>query len=189
MRKPRALGALVLLALGTGAWAQQAKPAPAPATAAARPSLVLETAKGTFEIELLPAVAPKSVEQVLRLVRKGFYRGLRFHRSELSLVQIGDPRSRDMSWRDAWGATSSGSPVGVAEMSPTVKHVRGTVAMANAGDARYSDSQFYIMKRPSPSLDGKYTIIGRVTAGMEVVDKLEVADVLKNIYVKGEGPK
>ena len=186
MRNLIVVVAVWAVAIGAGPAGHQARsaaPPPGP------PVLVLETAKGTIEIELSPADAPKTVEQVLRLVRKGFYRGLRFHRAEASLVQIGDPRSRDMSWRDSWGRESSGSPVGVAEVSKRLKHVRGTVAMANSGDPAYSDSQFYIMKRPSPSLDGKYTIIGHVTTGMAVVDQLAVADVLKNIYVKGEGPK
>jgi peptidylprolyl isomerase len=178
--------AVSIVVTGVTPAADQARSA---AAAPAPPVLVLETAKGTIEIELAPAEAPKTVEQVLRLVRKGFYRGLRFHRVQASLVQIGDPRTRDMSGRDSWGNQSSGSPVGVAEISKRLKHVRGTVAMANSGDPAYSDSQFYIMKTPSPSLDGKYTIIGHVTTGMAVVDKIEAADILKNIYVKGEGPK
>jgi peptidylprolyl isomerase len=181
--------AATAISLAAGIAGPAAHQARSAATPPGPPVLVLETAKGTIEIQLAPAEAPKTVEQVLRLVRKGFYRGLRFHRAQASLVQIGDPRSRDMSWKDSWGSQSSGSPVGVAEISKRLKHVRGTVAMANSGDPAYSDSQFYIMKTASPSLDGKYTIIGHVTTGMAVVDKIEVADVLKNIYVKGEGPK
>ena len=58
------------------------------------------------------------------------------------------------------------------------------------GDARYADSQFYIMKTVSPSLDGKYAVVGRVVAGMDVVDKLQKRDVLKNVTLKtGAAPK
>jgi len=94
-----------------------------------------------------------------------------------------------MSYQAYWGTGGSGQPIGVAEISKKHTHVRGTVAMAHSGDPRYADSQIYIMKAASPSLDGKYTIIGQVTLGMEVVDKLQVPDILKNAYLKGEGPK
>lgn len=175
-----ALGAIALAVAGLGA---QPKPA------AALPVIALDTARGSIEIEVWPGEAPKSVAHILELVRKGFYRGLRFHRVEASLVQVGDPKSRDVSWREWWGREGSGNPVGVAEISKTRKHVRGTVGLANIGNAAWSDSQFYIMKAAGPSLDGKYTVIGRVTKGMEVVDRLQVADILKLASIKGEAPK
>ena len=109
---------------------------------------------------------------------------------EASLVQVGDPQSRNVATEAYWGTVSSGTPIGVAEISNKHKHVRGAVGMAYAGgDARYADSQFYIMKSASPSLDGRYTIVGRVVSGMDVVDKLQKRDVLKNVTVKGAVPK
>jgi peptidylprolyl isomerase len=89
-----------------------------------------------------------------------------------------------MTQLPAWGSGNSGVPIGVAEISPKYKHVRGTVALANVGDPKYSDSQIYIMKSASPSLDGKYTIIGQVTKGMDVVDKIEKTDQIKNVTIK-----
>ena len=154
------------------------------------PTLVADTVKGSIEIELYPADAPKSVAHVLDLVRKGFYRGLRFHRVEASLVQVGDPNSRNMTMRDWWGREGSGSPVGVAEISKRLRHFRGTVGLANTGSPALSDSQFYIMKvNTASSLDGKYTIVGHVTKGMDVVDRIEVADILRLVTIKGETAK
>jgi cyclophilin family peptidyl-prolyl cis-trans isomerase len=163
--------------------ARQTKPA-----AAAAPILVLETVKGTIEISFFPAEAPKSVEHIVALVRNSnsIYRGQRFHRVEPSLVQFGDPRSRDMTLKAYWGTSGSGKAINAFEVSKKRQHVRGTVGLGHAGNPMAADSQLYIMKRASPSLDGKYAIIGQVTAGMAVVDKIEVADSIKNAYLKGE---
>lgn len=188
-----AMAAIVLSAISLSTWTglagQRAGTPPAVPPAAALPGFVMETAKGTIEIELFAADAPKSVEHLLVLFRRGFYRGLRFHRVETSLVQIGDPLTRDMSRQAYWGSGNSGNPIGVAEISKRHTHVRGTVALGHGGDARYADSHIYIMKRASPSLDGKHTIVGRVVRGMAVVDKLEVTERVVNAYVRGEGPK
>ncbi len=154
-----------------------------------KPVLVIETAKGSIEIELFAAEAPKSVAQIVALVRRSFYRGQRFHRVTPSLAQVGDPKSRDMTYRDHWGTSGSGTPINAFEVSKKRTHQRGTVGIAHAGNPMAADSQIYIMKAASPSLDGKHAIIGQVTAGMATVDKIAVADVIKNAYLKGEGPK
>jgi peptidylprolyl isomerase len=172
-----------VIGLGASALGGQAKPA-------AGPVVVLETVKGTIEIELFPAEAPKSTAHLLGLVRQGFYRGQRFHRVTPGLVQVGDPASRNVAMEAYWGTGSSGHPIGAAEISKKWAHLRGSVGLAYSGtDARFADSQFYIMKAPSPSLDGKYAVVGRVVQGMDVVDKIQRTDVLKNVYIKGEGPK
>ena len=165
--------------------------APAKAAPAAGPTLVMEMAKGTIEIELFTKDAPKSTAHILMLVRKNFYRGLRFHRVESSLVQIGDPGTRSYANEASWGSYSYGEPIGVSEIPKGRLHVRGAVGLAypTGADGRLSDSQFYIMKTASPSLNGKYAVIGHVTKGMEVVDKIARGDAVKNAYVKGEGPK
>ena len=172
--------------------AQTAKPAaPKPAAAPAAkagpaPVIVLDTAKGTIEIETFSEDAPKTVQHILALVKKNFYNGMRFHRAEENfLVQVGDPQSRDMSREAWWGrGPGSGSPIGVSEITKKRRHVAGTVAMAHVGDPKLADSQFYIIIQPRPGLDGKYTIFGRVTSGMEVVKKLKRADILKKASVK-----
>ena len=153
----------------------------------AGPVIVLETSKGNIEFETYPEEAPKTVAQVLALVKRNFYNGQRFHRAEtgFGLVQIGDPQSRNMLMREYWGRAGSGKPIGVAEITKKRRHVRGAVAIAYPGtDPKSADSQFYIMKDGSPSLNGKYALIGRVRAGMPVVDTLKVADVLKQASIK-----
>jgi peptidyl-prolyl cis-trans isomerase B (cyclophilin B) len=168
-----------ILAVATALSGQQAKPAPA-----ANPVLVFETAKGTMEIELFASEAPKSVEHILGLMKRGVYRGQRFHRVTASLVQWGDPQSRDMTKKDYWGSGNVGSPIGVFEWSKKRSHVRGAVGLAHAGNPIGADSQLYIMKTASPGLDGKHAIIGRVTTGMAVVDKIAVADLIRNATVR-----
>jgi cyclophilin family peptidyl-prolyl cis-trans isomerase len=179
--------------------AQPAKPvaSPAPKTAAAPspgagPIVVVETVKGTFEFETYPDEAPKTVEHVLGLVNRNFYTGLRVHRRVAGfVVQFGDPQTRDMSKRDLWGwgtASGSGRPVGVAEFSKKRLHVRGAVGMAHAGDAKEGDSQIYVvLGEGTPSitaLNGQHTVFGKVIAGMDVVAKLDVTDVIRRISVK-----
>jgi cyclophilin family peptidyl-prolyl cis-trans isomerase len=158
---------------------------PAQKSAGAGPVIVLETVKGTIEFETYPDEAPKTVGRIIELAKKNFYNGLRFHRAEPKfLIQIGDPTTRDMSRRSWWGRAGSGKPIGVAEITKKRRHTRGAVAMAHSGSAREGDSQFYILRRAAPELDGKYTVFGRVIAGMEVVDKIEEADILKKASVK-----
>lgn len=152
--------------------------------AAGNPVLVLDTSKGTIEIELLRQAAPKTVEYIIGLVNRNFYRGLRFHRAERTLVQIGDPNSRNVTRRNIWGQTGTTPTVGVLEAARGVSHTRGAVGLAHSGNAEYASSQFYIMKVASPSLDGKYTVFGRVRSGMDVVDRIAFEDVLKLATVK-----
>lgn len=164
---------------------------PAPPTRAeqtspgAGPVVVLETAKGTIEIETYPEDAPKTVANFLELVKKNFYNGLRFHRAEANfLVQIGDPKSRDVSLSEWWGRYGSGKPIGVAEITKKRRHGRGAVGMAHTGSAKDADSQFYITLRAAPELDSKFAVFGQVIKGQEVVAKIQKSDVLKKASVR-----
>jgi cyclophilin family peptidyl-prolyl cis-trans isomerase len=173
----------------TGAHAQS-KPAPTPpkpatAAAPAGPVIVMETAKGTIEFETYPQEAPKTVARIIELVKKGFYNGLRFHRTEPGFViQVGDPKTRDMSLRDYWGSTGSGIPIGVSEISKKRLHGRGAVAMAHSGSAKDADSQFYITLRAAPELNGKHAVFGRVIKGLDVAAQIKRTDVLKKVSVR-----
>ena len=169
----------LVLAGSASAWPVSAGPVQTP-----NPTLVLDTAKGTIEIELLRSDAPKSVDYIVALVKKNFYRGLRFHRAERALVQVGDQASRDMTKKAWWGRSVYTPTVGVAEISQKLIHVRGVVGLAHSGNAVNANSQFYIMKESNSSLNGKYTIIGRVRVGMPVVDTLQIGDVLKLATIK-----
>jgi cyclophilin family peptidyl-prolyl cis-trans isomerase len=178
-------GVMVLVAFVVSGLALSAR------QAATNPILVLDTANGVIEIELFRDAAPKSVDYIIDLVQKNFYRGLRFHRAERSLVQIGDAQSRDVSRKAYWGRNVHTPTIGVAEISKKLSHVRGSVGLAYAqgGTPEGANSQFYIMKEASPSLNGKYAIIGKVRAGMVVVDNLQVGDVLKQASIKAAAPK
>ena len=152
----------------------------------AGPVIVVDTVKGTFQFETYPNEAPKSVEHILGLVKRNFYNGMRIHRQIPGfIVQFGDPLSRDLSKQESWGTGGSFNIVGVGEPSPKRTHVTGAVAMAYPGkDPRQADSQMYIMLAPRHSLDGDYTVIGQVIAGMDVVQKLVKGDIIRRVSVK-----
>jgi cyclophilin family peptidyl-prolyl cis-trans isomerase len=151
----------------------------------AGPVIVLETVKGTIEIETYPEEAPKTVARIVELVNKNFYNGLRFHRGAPDFViQVGDPVTRDMSRIDWWGRQGSGKSIGVAEITKKRKNGLGAVGMGHAGSAKDADSQFYITRRVAPELDGKYTVFGKVLKGMDAVNKIQKGDILKRAYVK-----
>ena len=157
------------------------------ASPGAGPVIVLETAKGNIEFETYPEEAPKTVAQIVALVKRNFYNGLRFHRVEarLGLVQIGDPQTRNMLLRESWGRAASGKPIGAAEITRKRRHVRGAVAMAYPGtDPRNADCQFYIVLKARPELDAKYTVFGKVITGLDVIDQIRRSDVLKKASIK-----
>ena len=152
------------------------------------PVVVVETAKGSFEIELFPEDAPKSVAHVIDLVKRGFYDGQRVHRAlPRFLVQWGDPRSRDTAQESEWGrgaAASSGTAVGAAELSKKRPHTKGAVGLAHPGNPAQADSQIYVTLADRPELNGRYTVIGRVNAGDEVPARLERGDLILRMSVR-----
>src|SRR4051812_29260248 len=179
--------ACLLTALSLAASIAMAAPAStgAQTSPGAGPVIVLDTAKGVIEIETYPEDAPKTVAAILDLVKKGFYNGLRFHRAEANfLVQIGDPKSRDMSLREWWGRYGSGKPIGVSEITKKRRNIKGAVGMAHTGSAKDADSQFYITLRAAPELDAKFAVFGHVIKGLDVAAKLQKADVLKKASVR-----
>jgi peptidyl-prolyl cis-trans isomerase B (cyclophilin B) len=181
----RFVGAMVVvlgLVVGTTAraGAGQTKAPAGPAN----PVLVFDTLKGSFEIELFQSEAPKSVEHILDLMKRNFYRAQRFHRVTANLVQFGDPQSRDMSKEAYWGTGGSGRTIGVFELSKKRSNVRGSVGLAHGGQPTLADSQLYIDKTDQSGNDGKYAIVGRVSTGMAVVDKLVKTDIIKDARIK-----
>ena len=130
--------------------------------------LLMDLKDGRVVIELRPDLAPKHVERIKTLARQGFYDGTPFHRViEGFMAQGGDPT----------GTGTGGSPLPnlPAEFSPPAKarFIRGTCGMARTQDPNSANSQFFIMFAPAASLDGQYTIWGRVISGMEAVDKIK----------------
>ena len=154
----------------------------------AGPVIVVETSKGTFELETYPADAPKTVAHIVELVKRGFYDGQRVHRALPGfLVQWGDPKSRDLS-RDAdWGRgadASSGTPIGASEIRKKRLHTRGAVAVAHQGNPALADNQIYVTLANRPDLNNRYTVFGHVIAGDDVPSRLERGDLIRKVYVK-----
>ncbi len=158
----RILAFVLALALAAGAGFAQAQKADPENT------LILELKTGRVMIALRPDIAPKHVEQVKRLVREGFYDGLKFHRViDGFMAQTGDPRGD--------GTGGSKYPDLPAEFSK-VPFERGVVGAARTADPNSANSQFFIVFDAAPHLNGQYTVWGRVVEGMEHVDKIKRGD-------------
>jgi peptidyl-prolyl cis-trans isomerase B (cyclophilin B) len=130
--------------------------------------------KGKFRISLAVKEAPLTVSNFVNLASHKFYDGLTFHRViQDFMAQGGDP--------DGNGTGGPGYKF-EDEISSGLKHERGVISMANSGP-NTNGSQFFITFGPQPHLDGKHTVFGKVTQGMEVVDTLQKGDVIKNVKI------
>lgn len=158
------------------------------ASQSAAPVIVVETTKGTFEIETYPDEAPKTVAHIVDLVKQGFYDGQRVHRALPGfLVQWGDPRSKDVARQADWGLgqeASSGAPIGASEITKKRTHVKGAVGVAHQGNPARADSQLYVTLADRPDLNGRYTVFGLVVSGEDVPSQLERGDLVRRMYVK-----
>jgi peptidyl-prolyl cis-trans isomerase B (cyclophilin B) len=124
----------------------------------------MQTNHGAIELELFAADAPATVENFTKLARDGFYDGVVFHRVIRDfMVQGGDPT----------GTGSGGPGYKFADEFNSHKIVRGALAMANAGPNTNGSQFFIVTAEACPWLDGKHTVFGEVTSGMDVVDKIE----------------
>jgi peptidyl-prolyl cis-trans isomerase B (cyclophilin B) len=156
--------------------APAAKPAPftTPLTAAemSNKQAVVETSLGSFIVDLRPDLAPNHVGYFMKLARDGAYSGTTFHRVlALAIVQGGDPLSKDPAKAKLYG--TGGLGVLKPEFSATEHATRGAVAaVLRPNDADSGGSQFFVCVTDQPALDGKYTIFGRVSEGMDVVQKI-----------------
>jgi cyclophilin family peptidyl-prolyl cis-trans isomerase len=149
------LVALLTLALPAAAQAPKTDP---------ENTLIIELKSGRVTIQLRPDLAPRHIERVKELARAGFYNGIVFHRViEGFMAQTGDPTGT--------GRGGSGRPRLPAEFSPT-QFERGAVGAARGPDPNSADSQFFIVYRHSPHLNGQYTYWGRVVDGMSHVDQI-----------------
>jgi peptidylprolyl isomerase len=144
-------------------------------------AIVIDTTKGRVVIKLRPDIAPKHAERIKQLARDGYYNNVPFHRViEGFMAQTGDGKNFN-------GTGGSKYPNLPSEFS-SVPFKRGIVGMARTSDPNSANSQFFIMFNDGPSLNGQYTVIGEVVAGMDVVDKLKrgepVADPDKMVKVQ-----
>ena len=166
LNRRRFSAALPLVALAGTASAQGAKD-----------TMVITTKDGKITIKLRPDLAPKHVAQIKKLVGEKFYDGIVFHRViDGFMAQTGDPTGT--------GTGGSKLPNIPAEFTSTT-FKRGTLGMARSSSPDSANSQFFICLADASFLDNKYTVVGEVTSGMEVVDKIKKGSKADNGTVTG----
>ncbi len=135
-------------------------------------TIYLDTRDGRVTIKLRPDLAPKHVERIETLARRHFYDGIVFHRViDGFMAQAGDPTGTGTSGSELFDLK--------AEFTDT-PFKRGTLGMARSSDPNSANSQFFICFADTPFLNGKYTVFGEVTSGMDVVDKIKKGSKANN---------
>jgi len=174
--------AAVLAMANVGAVSQAAPKHPAPA-----PIVTMVTDRGTILIKLFPKEAPISTANFIKLINKGFYNGLTFHRiasledgQPSKIVQGGDPAGNGSGGP---GYNIKGEFTSNGVNNPLV-HNAGAVAMARSQGNDTAGSQFYICVDPVHFLDGNYAVFGQVIKGLDVADKLQIGDHMTKVTVK-----
>ncbi len=136
----------------------------------------LETSRGNIVLELYPEHAPKTVNNFVFLINESFYDGVIFHRViDNFMVQGGDP--------DGTGSGGPGYRFEDELVGNPLKHESKVISMANAGP-NTNGSQFFITHLPQPHLDGKHTVFGKVTQGVDIVDAIRQGDVITKASVQ-----
>ena len=136
-----------------------------------------DTDRGPIRVELAPEKAPLTVANFVNLAKRGFYNGLSFHRVINDfMIQGGCPEG---SGRGGPGYRFED------ETSNGLRHERGVLSMANAGP-NTNGSQFFITHVPTPWLDGKHTVFGKVVAGMDAVDAVKQGDIIRSVTIEGD---
>lgn len=170
---------------------------------------LVKTTKGDIKLELYPKVAPKTVDNFVKLAKDGFYNGIKFHRVIPSfMIQGGDPLSRTASPSVGTGGPGYmfGDEINPKSLGLSVEEIAalesqgykynyeleslpvdvGTIAMANSGPDTNGSQFFIVTYSPQPHLNGKHTVFGEVIEGMDVVRKIEQQDVINTITIGGK---
>ena len=154
---------------------QTAEAAPVTVEEAAKLEAVITTDMGVIRFEFFPDKALRHTQQFIKLARAGFYDGSAFYRViPRGVIQGGDPLLKDPKIpRDRWG---TGALSQIKDEFSDIKHERGTVSTVRIpGKADSGGAQFFICASPQPQLDGQFSAFGQVTEGMDVVDKISLA--------------
>ena len=160
--------------------------AAAPALATSLEIDVEGEANGTVTIDLLEEVAPNHVEQITALAEAGAYDGVVFHRViDGFMAQTGDVQHGRVGGDLALAGTGSSDRPNLAAEFSDVSFEEGVVGMARSADPNSANAQFFIMFAPAPHLDGQYTVIGRVTDGMDVVRAIKRGSSARNGAIEG----
>lgn len=172
-------------------------------------SALIKTAKGDIKLELYPKVAPKTVDNFVKLAKDGFYNGIKFHRVIPSfMIQGGDPLSRidspsvgtggpGYTFKDEINPKSLGlSDEEISQLEAqgyrydysleSLPVDVGSLAMANSGPDTNGSQFFIVTQQAQPHLNGKHTVFGKVIEGMEVVRAIKQGDVINTIEIGGE---
>jgi cyclophilin family peptidyl-prolyl cis-trans isomerase len=147
--------------------------------------------KGIIEMELYPKAAPKTVAHITELAAKNFWDGVKVHRVDEMVVQMGDPASKNADVADfelkAIGSHGSGKTVPL-EVSARLPNLQYTVGLARTQDPDSGDSQFYINLKDNPDFDYQYCVFGRVIRGTDIVGKIAKGDVIKHLQIYDAKP-
>lgn len=142
-------------------------------------TVVIETDKGSIELELYPEYAPITVNNFVTLAQDGYYDGLIFHRVIANfMIQGGDPTGT--------GRGGPGYKFQDEFKDNPLRHDAKVISMANAGP-NTNGSQFFITHSPQPHLDGKHTVFGKVTSGKDVVDAIRQGDAMTKVTAEAKG--
>lgn len=142
---------------------------------------VMDTVRGTIELELYADEVPNTVANFEKLANSGFYDGTKFHRVIPNfMIQGGDPISKTGKGRVGTGGP--GYQIKCETHKNTHKHIAGTLSMAHAGKDT-GGSQFFICHSPQGHLDGVHTVFGQVTRGMDIVNSIQGNDEVKSVRV------
>jgi len=166
------------LVLSGSTTAPAADKAPAPKAEVPKgPRAIIKTKFGDIEVKFYQDVAPKHVENFIKLAKSGFYNGTIFHRVIPGfMIQGGDPNTKDSLRKELYGQggpkDEKGNPILLKAEFSDIPHKRGILSMARAQDPDTAGSQFFIVVEDSRFLDRKYTVCGEVTRGIGVADKI-----------------
>ena len=125
---------------------------------------------GTMTAELYPEMAPLTVANFVKLAKENFFEGLIFHRVISGFMIQGGGYNADMEQRETAAIRGEFKANGFAQN--TLKHVKGVLSMARTNDPNSASSQFFVMHAAAPYLDGQYAGFGKVTEGLDVIDKI-----------------
>jgi peptidyl-prolyl cis-trans isomerase B (cyclophilin B) len=141
------------------------------------PKAIIKTRFGEMEMKFFPELAPRHVENFIKLAKSGFYNGTIFHRVIPGfMIQGGDPNTKNSLRKDTFGQggpkDEKGNPIHLKAEFTDTPHKRGIVSMARAGEPDTAGSQFFIVVEDSFFLDRKYTVFGEVNKGLGIADKI-----------------
>lgn len=142
----------------------------------------IHTTKGDITVELYRELTPITTANFLNLAESGFYDGIVFHRVIPDfMAQVGDPKTKDESLKAEWGTGGPGYTIPDEFNSELTHDSAGILSMANTGRPSSGGSQFFITHGPTPHLDGKHTVFGKVTKGLDILMQIEIGDKINSI--------